>query len=86
MAMQTFSASLCVDDAPSPTSADGDKKAYSESSQYAIKMKKDTIKWLREENKNLRAKLSRKMEVRLIMSTMHHKFICKCTSLSPSGR
>lgn len=47
--------------------ADGDKKAYSETSQYAIKMKKDLIKKLREENKNLRAKLSRKMEVGLIM-------------------
>ena len=47
--------------------ADGDKKAYSETSQYAIKMKKDLIKGLREENKNLRAKLSRKMEVGLIM-------------------
>lgn len=47
--------------------ADGDKKAYSETSQYAIKRKKELIKILREENKNLRAKLSRKMKVGLIM-------------------
>jgi len=42
--------------------ADGDKKAYSESSQWAIQQKKDLISQLRAENKMLRAKLSRKMK------------------------
>ena len=42
---------------------DGDKKAYSESSQWAIQQKKDLISQLRAENKMLRAKLSRKMKV-----------------------
>ena len=42
---------------------DGDKKAYKESSQWAIRQNKDVISQLREENKMLRAKLSKKMMV-----------------------
>ena len=79
MAMQTFLAFSPKDDeiktyfkryvsikCSSFHTADGDKKAYSETSQYAIKRKKELIKVLREENKSLRAKLSRKMKVGLI--------------------
>jgi hypothetical protein len=42
---------------------DGDKKAYSESSQWAIKGNKEVISKLRQENKQLRAKLSKRMKV-----------------------
>lgn len=42
---------------------DGDKKAYSESSQWTIRQNKDIISQLRHENKMLRVKLSRKMKV-----------------------
>ena len=44
-------------------SADGDKKAYSESSQWGIKQNKELISKLRAENKYLRAKLSNRMKV-----------------------
>lgn len=43
-------------------SLDGDKKAYAESSQWAMKQNKDLIFQLRNENKMLRAKLSRLMK------------------------
>ena len=43
--------------------SDGDKKAYKESSQWAIRQNKDVISQLRQENKMLRAKLSKKMMV-----------------------
>ena len=42
---------------------DGDKKAYKESSQWTIHQNKDIISQLRQENKMLRAKLSKKMMV-----------------------
>ena len=42
---------------------DGDKKAYSESSQWGIKGNKEIISKLRQENKQLRAKLSKRMKV-----------------------
>ena len=42
---------------------DGDKKAYSESSQWAIKGNKEVISKLRQENKQLRARLSKRMKV-----------------------
>lgn len=41
---------------------DGDRKAYAESSQWAIKQNKDLILHLRNENKVLRCKLSRRMK------------------------
>lgn len=41
---------------------DGDKKAYSESSQWAMKQNKDLILHLRSENKVLRSRLSRRMK------------------------
>lgn len=44
------------------TLLDGDKKAYSESSQWTIRQNKDIISQLRHENKMLRVKLSRKMK------------------------
>lgn len=42
---------------------DGDKKAYKESSQWTIRQNKDIISQLRQENKILRANLSKKMKV-----------------------
>ena len=45
------------------TRADGDKKAYSESSKWAIQQNKALIFQLRQENKLFRAKLSKKMKV-----------------------
>ena len=48
---------------------DGDKKAYSESSQWAIKGNKEVISKLRQENKQLRAKLSKRMKVSIILFT-----------------
>ena len=45
------------------TCTDGDKKAYSESSQWAMRQNKDMTSQLRQENKLLRAKLSGKMMV-----------------------
>ena len=48
--------------------ADGDKKAYSENSQWAMKQNKDVISQLRSENKQLRAKLSKRMKARVILS------------------
>ncbi len=51
---------------PSPSllpSSDGDKKAYSESSQWAIKQNKELISQLRAENKLIRSKLSQKIKV-----------------------
>ena len=47
--------------------SDGDKKAYSESSKWAIRQNKDLISQLRHENKLLRAKLSKKMMVSSII-------------------
>ena len=41
---------------------DGDKKAYSETSQWAMKQNKDLILHLRSENKALRSKLSKRMK------------------------
>lgn len=41
---------------------DGDRKAYSESSQWAMKQNKDLILHLRSENKVLRSRLSRRMK------------------------
>ena len=45
------------------TYIDGDKKAYKESSQWTIRQNKDIISQLRQENKILRANLSKKMKV-----------------------
>ena len=45
------------------TCLDGDKKAYKESSQWTMRQNKDVISQLRQENKILRAKLSKKMMV-----------------------
>lgn len=47
-------------------SVDGDRKAYYESSQYAMKKNKDVIAKLREKNKRLRADLAKKKAVSLI--------------------
>jgi chromosome segregation ATPase len=44
------------------TLLDGDKKAYKESSQWTIRQNKDIISQLRQENKILRANLSKKMK------------------------
>lgn len=44
-------------------SADGDRKAYYESSQWTMKKNKDTIAKLREKNKRLRAELAKKKAV-----------------------
>lgn len=41
---------------------DGDKKAYAESSQWAMKQNKELILQLRNENKILRSKLSKRMK------------------------
>lgn len=41
--------------------SDGDKKAYKESSQWAMKQNKDLISQLREENKLLRSRLSKRL-------------------------
>ncbi len=43
-------------------SSDGDRKAYSESSQWAIKQNKELIAQLRAENKQIRTKLSNRMK------------------------
>lgn len=48
------------------SSVDGDRKAYYESSQYAMKKNKDVIAKLREKNKRLRADLAKKKAVSLI--------------------
>jgi len=42
--------------------ADGDKKAYVESSQWSIKQNKGTVQELRAENKALRSKLAKRMQ------------------------
>lgn len=56
---------------------DGDKKAYSESSQWAIKGNKEIISKLRQENKQLRAKLSKRMKVNIhnIQKILHKKIL-----------
>lgn len=59
--------------------ADGDKKAYRESSQWTIQQNKDIISQLRLENKMLRAKLSKKMMVSEYVSA------ALATALCPAG-
>ncbi len=46
--------------------SDGDRKAYSESSQWAIKQNKELISQLRAENKRIRAKLSKRMKASIM--------------------
>lgn len=58
---------------------DGDKKAYSESSQWTIQQNKGTISQLRQENKMLRAKLSRKMQVSQSQLVCHSLDCAHCS-------
>ena len=59
---------------------DGDKKAYSESSQWAIKGNKEVISKLRQENKQLRAKLSKRMKVSIHNVQEYHN-LCQTSML-----
>ena len=65
--------------------ADGDKKAYKESSQWTIHQNKDIISQLRQENKMLRAKLSKKMMVSNNNMLAHNLTVMFSLSLSLIG-
>ncbi|XP_043940554.1 outer dynein arm-docking complex subunit 3 [Protopterus annectens] len=67
---------------------EGDRKAYYESSQWTMKKNKETIQWLRQENKKLRKKLSDSMagDEKVINDAFQNHSVEKAAMRAKSGQ